>query len=187
MDAGKQILKWVLITLISFTTFNLFISSKYTVEREELINVPPNFVYSEVVDLHKWKYWSVWIKEDTTITVEYISNNIGENSKMILDSGDGTVSLEIKSISPTESINTELFFEGMPPAYGFWKFEDLGESTKVSWKISGEMPFFMSFMTLFMEKAIGSDFEEGLKSLKDWCESSYSIIPKSSELDILGY
>ena len=61
--------------------------------------------------------------------------------------------------------------------YGFWKFEDLGESTKVSWKISGEMPFFMSFMTLFMDKVIGRDFEEGLKSLKEWCESSYSIIP----------
>ena len=187
MDAGKQILKWVLITLISFTTFNLFISSKYTVERVEVIEVPSNFVYSEVVDLHKWKYWSVWIKEDTTITVEYIGNNIGDNSKMILGSGDGSVSLEIKSISPNYSINTELFFDGMPPAYGFWKFEDLGETTKVSWKIRGEMPFFMSFMTLFMEKAIGSDFEEGLKSLKDWCESSYSIIPKSSELDIVGY
>ena len=177
MDAGKQILKWVLITLISFTTFNLFISSKYTVEREEVINVPSNFVYSEVVDLHKWKYWSVWIKEDTTIKVEYSGNNIGENSKMTLDSGDGTVSLEIVSVSFTDYINTELLFEGMPPAYGFWKFEDLGKSTKVSWKISGEMPFFMSFMTLFMDKVIGRDFEEGLKSLKEWCESSYSIIP----------
>ena len=96
MDAGKHILKWVLITLISFTTFNLFISSKYTVEREEVINVPSNFVYSEVVDLHKWKYWSVWIKDDTTINVEYSGNDIGENSKMTLDRGDGTVSLEIK-------------------------------------------------------------------------------------------
>lgn len=186
MNAGKQILKWVLITLISFTTFNLFISSKYTVEREEVINVPSNFVYSEVVDLQKWKYWSVWIKDDTTINIEYSGNNIGENSKMTLDSGDGTVSLEIKSVSLTDSINTELLFEGMPPAYGFWKFEDLGQSTKVSWKISGEMPFFMSFMTLFIDKAIGSDFEEGLKSLKEWCESSYVIINKSFKLDITG-
>ena len=39
------------------------------------------------------------------------------------------------------------------------------------------MPFFMSFMTLFMDKAIGNDFEIGLKNLKNWCESSYSIIP----------
>ena len=97
-------------------------------------------MYSEVVDLNKWKYWSIWIKEDTTITVEYSSNNIGENSKMILDSGDGTVSLEIKSISPTDSINTELFFEGYHHM-DFWKFEDLGESTKVSWKITGEIHF----------------------------------------------
>ena len=186
MDAGKQILKWVLITLISFTTFNLFISSKYTVERQDVINAPSYFVYSQVVDLHKWKYWSIWFKEDTTINIVYSRNNISENSKMTLDSGDGTVSLEIKSVSLIDSINTELLFEGMPPAYGFWKFEELGESTKVSWKISGEMPFFMSFMTLFMEKAIGSDFEEGLKSLKEWCESSYKIIHETSELDITG-
>ena len=114
---GKQILKWVLITLLSFTTFNLFISSKYTVIKDEVINVPSNFVYSEVVDLHKWKYWSVWIKEDTTISVEYSGNNIGENSKMIIDSGDGTVSLEIKRTSPADSINTELLFEGIPPIW----------------------------------------------------------------------
>ena len=184
MNAGKQILKWVLITIVSFTTFNLFISSKYTVERKKVINVPSNFVYSEVVDLHKWKYWSSWIKDDTTITVEYSSNNISKNSKMTLDSGNGTVSLEIKSVSFKDSINTVLLFEGMPTAYGFWKFEDLGESTKVSWKISGEMPFFMSFMTLFVDKAIGSDFEEGLKNLKNWCEFSYTTIQESTDLNI---
>ena len=98
MDAGKQILKWVLITLISFTTFNLFISSKYTVEREELINVPPNFVYSEVVDLHKWKYWSVWIKEDTTITVEYSYNNIGEIDVPLIVRLQGTNASEAKQL-----------------------------------------------------------------------------------------
>ena len=36
--------------------------------------------------------------------------------------------------------------------------------------MKGEMPVFMSFMTLFMDEALGGDFEEGLKGLKDYCE-----------------
>lgn len=186
MNAGKQILKWVLITLIAFTTFNLFISSKYKVDRSIEINVPSYIVYAEVTDLQTWKEWADWWKKDTTITTEYSGERYGKNSKMTWTGADGKGSLEIKEVSYADSINTELLFEGMPPAFGFWKFEGLGESTKVTWGMKGEMPFFMSFMTLFMDKAIGGDFEEGLKSLKEWCESSYTIIHESSELDITG-
>ena len=58
----------------------------------------------------------------------------------------------------------------------FGSLKILENLQKFHGKLVGKCSFFMSFMTLFMDKKI-SDFEEGLKSLKEWCESSYSIIP----------
>jgi hypothetical protein len=41
-------------------------------------------------------------------------------------------------------------------------------TTRVSWGISGEMPYPGNLMTLFidMEKQLGTDLEKGLKNLK---------------------
>ena len=47
--------------------------------------------------------------------------------------------------------------------------------------MKGEMPFFMSFMTLFMDKVLGQDFEKGLEGLKEVCES-FSFLNKNITL-----
>ena len=45
MKAGKIILKWALILVLAFTTFNWFISPDYKVERSVEIDVPTYIVY----------------------------------------------------------------------------------------------------------------------------------------------
>ena len=52
MNPLKQILKWTLIFLLSFTTFNLFISGKIEVSIE--IEAPVVIVYEKVTDLQTW-------------------------------------------------------------------------------------------------------------------------------------
>ena len=74
-------------------------------------------------------------------------------------------------VSFADSINTELIFDGMNPAYGYWRFTEKNGITKVVWGMKGEMPFFIRFMTLFFDAMAGRDFEEGLKGLKERCES----------------
>ena len=51
----NKTLKWTLIFLLSFTTFNLFISGK--IEESIEIEAPIDLVYLKVADL---KTWSVW-------------------------------------------------------------------------------------------------------------------------------
>ena len=53
MQAGKIILKWALILVLAFTTFNWFISPDYKIERSIEINVPTYIVYEQVTDLHQ--------------------------------------------------------------------------------------------------------------------------------------
>ena len=170
MNAGKQILKWTLITIIAFTTFNLFISSKYNVERSVEISAPSYVVYGKVSNLQTWPDWATWWEEDSTIVTEYSGSESGINSKMSWIGEDGEGSLEIIEVSFADSLNTVLLFDGMPTAYGYWRFEQLDKTTKVTWGMKGEIPFFMSFMTLFMDEALGGDFEEGLQGLKEYCE-----------------
>jgi hypothetical protein len=170
MNAGKQILKWTLITIIAFTTFNLFISSKYNVERSVEISASSYVVYGKVLNLQTWPDWATWWEEDSTIVTEYFGSDSGINSKISWVGEDGEGSLKIIEVSFADSLNTVLLFDGMPPAYGYWRFELLDETTKVTWGMKGEMPFFMRFMTLFMDEALGGDFEEGLQGLKEYCE-----------------
>ena len=59
----------------------------------------------------------------------------------------------------------------MDPAYGYWRFTETDGATKVVWGMKGQMPFFMRFMTLFFDAMAGKDFEEGLRRLKERCES----------------
>ena len=118
---------------------------------------------------------------DTTMVIEYSGSDSRINSKMSWINEEGEGSLEIIEESFADSLNTVLLFDGIPPAYGYWKFEQLNETTKVTWGMKGEMPFFMSFMTLFMDKVLGQDFEKGLEGLKEVCES-FSFLNKNITL-----
>ncbi len=183
MNPLKQILKWALICLLAFISFNFFISKEYKVERSIDINIPSYVVYGEVTDLQTWQHWGVWWKNDTTIVTEYSGARYGDDSKMSWTGIDGKGSLEITAVSFADSIDTELNFEGMPPAYGSWKFETLENGmTKVTWGMEGEMPFFTRFLTLFFDGMLGADFEAGLLSLKEKCENMPS---RSSEITIV--
>tara|TARA_B110000008_G_scaffold191221_1_gene189945 strand:- start:5919 stop:6446 length:528 start_codon:yes stop_codon:yes gene_type:complete len=171
MNALKQILKWTLICLLAFCTFNLFISPNYKIQRTITINVPAYVVFEEVTDLQTWPTWATWWQKDTTITIEYTGARYGVNSKISWTGIDGFGSLKITAVSFTDSVNTELNFEGMPPVYGIWNFKETDEGTYITWRMKGEMPFFMRFMTMFFNDMLGPDIEAGLQALKAKCES----------------
>ena len=82
----------------------------------------------------------------------------------------GIGALEIVSHS-LESMETALDFGDMQTS-GIWKFESLENgNTKVTWGMTGEMPYFMRFMTMFFDAMAGPDFEKGLAGLKEVCEN----------------
>ena len=176
MNALKQILKWTLICLLAFTSFNFFISGK--IETSIEIEVPAYVVYGEVTNLETWPTWAAWWKKDTTMTTEYSDVKNGLGAKMSWVGLDGSGSLEIVETTFAQSIKNELLFDEMPPSYGIWKFESTENGTKVTWGFQDEMPFFLHFMQLF----ITPDLEEGLQGLKAKCESMPS---RSSEVAIV--
>lgn len=164
MNPLKQILKWTLIFLLSFTTFNFFISGKIEVSIE--IEAPVVIVYEKVTDLQTWPTWAPWWKKDSTMTTVYSGQKSGLGAKMSWSGLDGGGSLEIVEANFTKNLKNELFFEGMPPSYHIWTFEETDKGTRVTWRFQDELPFYVHFMQLF----ISPELEEGLIGLKKLSE-----------------
>ncbi len=183
MKALKQILKWVLITVLAFTSFNFFISSDYEFERSIEIDVPPHVVYEQVTNLKTWKDWAVWWKQDTTIATTHSGESAGKGARMDwVGADDMKGGLEIVECS-LDSMRTDLDFGTMTTS-GIWKFEVSENGTTVKWGMRGNMPFFYRFFTLFFEKMAAPDFENGLIGLKEYCEK---IPSRSSDAEIVDW
>jgi len=169
MKAVRIILKWMIITMISFTTFNLFISSEYEFERSIEIDAPIDSVYNQLSDLQNWPNWAVWWKNDSTIVTEFNEVKVGKGASMKWNGEEvGAGVLKIVDCNK-EGMEIKLNLGDMTPS-GFFKFEEINGGTKVTWRMKGEMPFFARSITFFMDKMAGPDLEEGLKRLKDVCE-----------------
>jgi hypothetical protein len=164
MIALKQILKWIIICLLSFTTFNFFISGK--IEASIEIEAPADVVYEKVTDLQTWQTWAAWWKKDSTMTTVYSGEKSGLGAKMSWLGIDGGGSLEIVKANFAKNLQNELIFDGMPPSYSVWTFEETAVGTRVTWSFQDELPFYVHFMQLF----ISPELEEGLIGLKKLCE-----------------
>ncbi len=100
MKALLQIFKWALITILAFTSFNLFISLEYKLERSVEINVPDYIVYEQVTDLHQWENWAVWWQNHTSMITNHSGVERGLGAKMDwIDSDEIKGALEITSCS----------------------------------------------------------------------------------------
>ena len=164
MNPLKQILKWTIICLLSFTTFNFLISGK--IEASIEIEAPANVVYEKVSNLQTWTTWAAWCKKDSTMTTVYSAEKSGFGAKMSWTGIEGQGSLEIVEADFAKNLKNELIFEGMAPSYRIWTFDKTNKGTRVTWSFQDELPFYVHFMKLF----INSELEEGLNGLKKLCE-----------------
>ena len=161
MNPLKQILKWTIICLLSFTTFNFFISGK--IEASIEIEAPTDVVYEKVADLQTWPTW--WKKDSTMITV-FSGEKSGLGAKMSWSGMDDEGSLEIVKTNYAKNLKTELIFEGVPLSHNVWNFEETDRGTRVNLSFQDELPFYVHFMQLF----ISAELEAGLIGLKNSCE-----------------
>ena len=158
MNPLKQILKWTIIFLLSFTTFNFFISGK--IEASIEIEVPSDVVYEKVADLQTW---STWWKKDSIMITAFSGAKIGVGAKMSWTGMDDWGSLEIVKTNYGKNLKTELIFDGLPLSHNVWNFEETDRGTRVTLSFQDELPFYVHFMQLF----ISAELEAVLVGLKN--------------------
>lgn len=150
----------------------------YNVFRKIEINKPISEVFEHLKYLQKQQEWSPWVRKDPNMekkltgtdgevgAISYWNGNkeVGEGEQEITKIIDGKrIEGELRFLKPWKS-TSDCYFDVK---------EIGGGKTEVTWGFSGKNKFPISIMMLFMnmDKAVGKDFEEGLRTLKEQLES----------------
>lgn len=149
----------------------LFVPKTFVFERSVSIAAPADSVWKYTGSLSGLDKWSPWNDYDPDVkkTMTGVDGAIGacqtwESDKI------GTGSQTILRIDTSELLVTKLDFLKPHESHGqaFVKLESESGATKVTWGMSGSMPYPFNIMILFMnmEKMMGKDFDNGLNKLK---------------------
>jgi uncharacterized protein YndB with AHSA1/START domain len=146
--------------------------AEYAVTRSKTIAAPPDVVYAQIADFHRWQQWSPWERRDPAMKREFSGSPAGTGAVYSWvgnkDVGEGRMT--ITDARPAERVAIKLEFIEPFAATSTTDFvlTSAGPgTTNVKWSMSGENNFLAKGMTLFMnmDKMIGNDFETGLARL----------------------
>lgn len=159
------------------------------VTRSTSIDAPVDIIYSNVIDIAKWKRWGTWYEQDPSMKLTYSENTVGVGAKNSWESEKlGNGSQEIVEVIPNQLIKTRMQFDDWE---GF-SFADIRlerinyNQTKVIWTLKGdsEIPFLGRGMMILMgfEKSIMDDYDSGLARLKALSEQMAREMPMSAKM-----
>lgn len=178
MKALKIIIVVFSVLIVGYLVLNLTADPVYKIEESITIDRPIGEVYQYASDLRNWPSWGVWNRMDTTMTYEFSENTAEREGWYSWKSESmGNGKMTIMETTPMEHTDYLLEFDGMGSSNTSFHFTALnGNSTQITWTMSGEFPWFMAFMAGSMEKATSKDFQAGLKNLKENIENSKPAI-----------
>lgn len=144
----------------------------FHVERSLTMPSSAEKVFSLVNDFRLWQEWSPWEKLDPNMkrTFEGPPSGTGASYSWSGNEDVGSGRMTIVSSTPPSTIQIRLEFLKPWAATNDVNFTFLAEEaqTKVTWSMSGKVPYSTRIFTLFfnMDKLVGQDFEKGLAQLK---------------------
>ncbi len=165
------------IVVLGFVGLVAMQPSEFQITRSVKIAAPPEAIFSQINDFHKWPAWSPWEALDPDMQRTYSGATAGEGAIYGWTSNHphvGEGRMTITESRPGELIAIKLEF--IKPHAGIcpteFKFTPDGYRTKVTWTMSGKSDFMHKAVQLFMnmDKLIGGEFEKGLAKLKQIVE-----------------
>jgi len=150
----------------------------FSVQRDAMVNAPPDKIFPLISDFHQWAGWSPWENKDPAMQRTYSGSqrgkgavyawngnkNVGSGRMEILDaSSPSKIFIKLDFLKPFEGHNTAEFT--MLP-------QGDATTTNITWVMRGPAPFIYKVMQVFMnmDRMIGKDFEIGLANLKQLVE-----------------
>ncbi|MFN0254648.1 SRPBCC family protein [Pedobacter ureilyticus] len=172
----KIFLGIVVILIAIILIGSLFLPNTYSVSRSTSIAASDTTVYKNIADFNSFKQWNPWYKMEPSAktTISGTPEQAGHLYEWVgKETGSGQ--MKITSVKPQEEVKIELKFIKPFESLANTQFNVAreGDSTKVTWTMSGDNNIISKWMCLVMggmDKMIGKDFEDGLKSLKEKSE-----------------
>ena len=149
----------------------------FRVERSATIQAPPDRIYPLISDLRQFNTWNPFLRKEPTPsspTADRRPVSARPTRGMATSRAQGR--MEIVEARPAQKVSEKLDFTRPMEAHNRVEF-DLqpdGGSTRVTWAMTGPMPFVSKLIFLFvdMDRMVGGDFADGLGNLKQIAEKS---------------
>jgi len=148
----------------------------FRVQRAASIKAPPGKIFPLINDFHNWTSWSPWEKMDPAMKRTHSGAPSGKGAVYEWEGNKkvGSGRMEITDTAPSSRVSLKLDFLRPFEAHNTTDFtlEPQGDSTNVTWAMSGPNLFMGKVMSVFisMDKMVGKDFEAGLANMKSLAE-----------------
>jgi hypothetical protein len=175
MKLLKRLIIGLLALVALFLVVAVFLPSHYHVERSIVVQAKPEAIFPYVNNLKKWQDWQAWTKaKDPTLVYSYEGPEEGAGAVSKWEAKKmGQGEMKITAAETGKSVSFDLSFDhGKYRSDGKFTFTPEGDGTRVVWSFegnSGANPI-NRYFSLFMDRMIGPDFEEGLRNLKHKAE-----------------
>ncbi|RFU19909.1 SRPBCC family protein [Geodermatophilus marinus] len=144
----------------------------YTVQRSATMAAPPERVYEQIADFHRWTAWSPWEDVDPTMRREYSGAEAGVGA-VYAWSGNrkaGAGRMTVVEADEPSRVRIDLAFDKPFKARNDTAFEITpeGDGSRVTWRMTGVKTLGVRVMSLVkpMDAMVGPDFEKGLARLR---------------------
>ena len=150
--------------------------AEFRISRSTKITAPPEAVFAQVNDLHKWEAWSPWAKMDPNAKMTFEGPAAGKGAAYTWagNSKVGEGKMAITDSKPSELVVFQLDFLKPMKATNVaeFTFKPEGDQTMVTWTMTGTNGFVGKAFGLVVncDKMVGGEFEKGLASMKSLVE-----------------
>lgn len=165
------------VILVGFLIVVAMQPGAFRVARSATVVAPPETVFAQVNDFHKWEAWNPWGKIDPAMKQTYdgAPAGVGASYAWAGNSQVGAGRMSITESQPNDRIQIQLDFEKpmKSTCTAEFTFESAGDQTVVTWSMNGTNNFIAKAIGLFMnmDTMIGGNFEKGLADLKSIAEA----------------
>ena len=171
----KNLLIGIVVLIVLAVGVAYLLPRNVIVERDVLVNAPPEAVFEHVNSLQAFSEWSPWGDYDPEMQVVYSGPETGVGNVMEWTSDHPNVGngrQEIVEVIENEIVRTSLAFDGMGEAQAWWILTPEDEGTRVTWGLDSDMgnnPVSRWF-GLMLDGFVGADYERGLERLREAVE-----------------
>lgn len=152
----------------------------YRVERSATMAAPPERVYEQIADFHRWTAWSPWEDVDPDMRREYsgAGSGVGAVYSWSGNRKAGAGRMTVVEATEPSRVRIDLVFDKPVKARNDTSFAITpeGNGSRVTWTMTGRRTFGVRVMSLVkpMDKLVGPDFERGLTRLRAAVEAPVS-------------
>jgi len=172
-----KILIGVAVVVVALIAIVAMQSPELKVSRSITIDAPPQVVFEQVNDFHKWS-WNPWPKLDPQIKESFdgAESGVGAKYGWIGNDNVGEGKMTIVKSEPAKLVEIDLEFIKPMPGNNVaeFTFTPDGDKTVATWTMTGKKNFVSKAFCMFisMDKMIGEKFEEGLADMKKNAEAA---------------